>query len=227
MRCVGACQLGDPGVERSRGVLAALEGRPQARRLTCESRSAADLLAFHGLPGTEAEVFARLPRSDNPDLGFVGDPDGEPGQLPPAGYGVHAAPLAQVLRGFGLDAVAQQGRDLAWLRAETDQDRPVIVWITASCGDSVATPLVDARGRPFRAVRGEHVVLVLRVRETVLALDPATGHRVTLRAPRARRRLGAVRPCRHLRRGAAGRRGERVRTRVTRRRRLRRARRGW
>jgi len=179
LACAGACQGGDPTVQRCRGVLTALEGRPQARRLTCESRSAADLLAYHGLPGTEAEVFERLPKSDNPDLGFVGDPDGEPGKLPPAGYGVHAAPLAQVLRGFGLDARAQQGRDLAWLREETDQDRPVIVWITASCGESSATPLVDARGRPFRAVRGEHVVMVLRVRETVLALDPATGHRVT------------------------------------------------
>jgi uncharacterized protein YvpB len=156
-----------------------MEGRAQARRLTCESRSGADLLAFHRLPGTEADVFASLPRSDNPDLGFVGDPDGIPGQLPPAGYGVHAEPLAQGLRSLGLDAQAHRGRDLSWLRRETDQGRPVIVWITASCADGASTSLVDSAGRAFQAVRGEHVVLVVFVRGSVLALDPATGRRVT------------------------------------------------
>jgi acetylglutamate kinase len=63
----------DSPAGRTEAFAARLAGNPQSWRLSCESRSAADLLAAHGLPGTEAEVFARLPRSDNPDLGFVGD----------------------------------------------------------------------------------------------------------------------------------------------------------
>ena len=176
---LGPCCAQDPGAARAQRGLEALEGRPQARRLTCESRAAADLLAYHGRPASEAEVFAQIPRSDNPDVGFVGDPDEEPGGLPPHGYGVHAAPVAAALRALGMDAQAVSGRDLAWLREETDEGRPVLVWITGSCTPSSASALVDGGGRPFRAVRWEHVVLVLRVRAGVLVLDPATGHRVT------------------------------------------------
>lgn len=170
----------DSPAGRAEALAKRLAGRPQARRLSCEARSAADLLAAHGLPGTEAEVLARLPRSDNPDLGFVGDVDGPPGRLPPMGYGVHAEPIASVLRSFGLEATAVRDRDLAWLRAETDAGRPVIVWVTGSCSLSRPVDLVDAEGRPFRAVRGEHTVLVVGVRGTsVLVVDPADGRRTT------------------------------------------------
>src|SRR5512138_3098068 len=75
---------------RARSLASRLAGHPQARRLTCESRSGADLLAAHGIAASERDVLDRLPRSDNPDLGFVGDPDGVPGGLPPSAYGVHA-----------------------------------------------------------------------------------------------------------------------------------------
>src|SRR5262245_6585410 len=92
-----ACSSGgvrDSTWDRGRDLGLRLEGHRQARSLTCESRSAADLLAAHGRSVSEAEVFSRLVRSDNPDLGFVGDPDAPSGGLPPAGYGVHARPLA-------------------------------------------------------------------------------------------------------------------------------------
>src|SRR5262245_4573007 len=99
---VTACASGgDSPASRARTLVRRLEGHPQAKKLTCESRSAADLLAVYGLPGGEEDVFARLPRSENPDLGFVGDPNGEPGQLPPAPYGVHAEPVAAALRSMG------------------------------------------------------------------------------------------------------------------------------
>ncbi len=157
---------------------ARLEGRAQARRLTCESRSAADLLAFHGLSGTEGEVFDRLPRSDNPDRGFVGDPDGPPGRLPPEGYGVHAEPVAGVLRTFGLDARAERGRTYAWLEEETRAGRPSIAWVTASCDPSSRTSLTDSTGRAFVAVRGEHSMLVVAADGAgVTVLDPYEGRR--------------------------------------------------
>ena len=172
-----AC-LGCAGPSGADLVAQRLSGRPQAHALTCESRSAADLLSFHGVLASEAGVFARIPRSDNPDHGFVGSPDGPPGRLPPDGYGVHAEPVAAALRAFGLDATAALGRTYAWLIEETRAGRPVIVWITASCDPSTRTPMVDAKGRGFRVVRGEHTVLVVEADGAgVVVVDPAGGYR--------------------------------------------------
>lgn len=158
--------------------LARAEGRPQARSLSCEARSAADLLAIHGRRGTEEEVLGRLPRSDNPDLGFVGDVDGPSGRLPPEGYGVHEEPIARALVELGLPARAVRGVDLAWLGEETAAGRPVIAWVTGSCTRARPVELRDGAGRAFRAVRGEHTMLVLQVtRREVVVLDPADGRR--------------------------------------------------
>lgn len=162
----------------SERVASRLSGRTQSRSLTCESRSAADLLAFHGIVATEVDVFGRIPRSDNPDRGFVGDPDGPPGRLPPEGYGVHAAPIVAALRTFGLDAVESSGQSFEWLKMETRAGRPVIVWISASCDPSTRTPMVDGRGVAFTAVRGEHTVLVVSADGAgVTVVDPAGGYR--------------------------------------------------
>jgi len=169
----GGCAARSPGDRAAERLV----GHVQSRRLTCESRSAADLLAFHGLGGGEADVFARLPRSDNPDLGFVGDPDGPTGRLPPEGYGVHAEPLARALRALGLDATAGL-RDYDWLVEETRAGRPVIVWVTGSCEPSEVTPGLDAARRPYRAVRGEHTMLVVAADGAgVTVVDPAEGAR--------------------------------------------------
>lgn len=158
--------------------LARLEGRPQARSLSCEARSAADLLALHGRRGTEEDVLARLPASDNPDHGFVGDVDGPSGRLPPHGYGVHEAPIARALTELGLPARAVRGVDLAWLEQETAAGRAVIAWVTGSCARARPVELRDRAGRAFRAVPGEHTMLVLQVtRREVLVLDPADGRR--------------------------------------------------
>jgi uncharacterized protein YvpB len=151
-------------------------GRPQAQSLSCESRSACDLLGFHGLPGDESRFLAGLPRSDDPDLGFVGDPDGPGGGLPPASYGVHAAPVAQRLREHGLAAEATRGRDLPWLRAEIAAGRPVVVWATADLAARTPVTLSSRAGRRFLAVAGEHTFLVTGFGPgTVVLLDPASG----------------------------------------------------
>ncbi len=170
----------DSPAGRAETLATRLAGHPQTRRLSCESRSATDLLAAHGLPGYRGGGVRAAPAVGQPDLGFVGDVDGPAGRLPPQGYGVHAEPIAAVLRSFGLAATAERDRDLAWLRAETEAGRPVIVWVTGSCSLSRPVDLVDARGTSFRAVRGEHTVLVVGVRPTsVLVVDPADGWRRT------------------------------------------------
>lgn len=109
--------------------ISGLGGHAQSYSLSCESRSAVDWAAFWGLSIDEAEFQTNLPRSDNPDKGFVGQASDTWGNLPPRGYGVHAGPVAALLRHYGLQATAH--RDLSWddLRVEIAAGRPVIVWI--------------------------------------------------------------------------------------------------
>ena len=101
----------------------------QTYPLSCESRSASDLAAYWGVSAPEVEFFNNLPTSDNPEKGFVGSVFGTWGQTPPNAYGVHAAPVAKLLREYGLDAQAQRGMSLNELKREIANGRPVIVWI--------------------------------------------------------------------------------------------------
>ncbi|MEA3339557.1 MAG: C39 family peptidase, partial [Chloroflexota bacterium] len=107
-----------------------LTGHPQEHNLSCESRSATDLAAFWGATFTEDDFFRRLPKSDNPHRGFLGDVDLPAGSMPPVGYGVYAGPVAANLRSFGLDAQAQQEWNLTSLKTELAAGKPVILWAT-------------------------------------------------------------------------------------------------
>lgn len=106
-----------------------MSGENQQLRLDCESRSAVDWAKHFGFNIGELDFLSRLPGSDDPEVGFVGNPNGYWGQIPPNDYGVHAPPVAEVLRNYG--AVASSYRSLQWddLRAEIASGKPVIVWI--------------------------------------------------------------------------------------------------
>jgi len=107
-------------------------GHAQSFSLSCESRSAADWAAFWGVDISEGEFLDALPRSSNPNEGFVGNPNDDWGYTPPYSYGVHAAPVAKLLRQYGLDA--HTGTGLSWeeIRTEVAAGRPVIVWVIGS-----------------------------------------------------------------------------------------------
>lgn len=106
-----------------------ISGLNQALPLDCESRSAVDLAAYFGKWIGERAFFDRLPVSDNPDKGFVGNVYGAWGQIPPSPYGVHAEPIAALLRDYGLNASAR--RYISWddVRLEIAEGRPVQVWV--------------------------------------------------------------------------------------------------
>lgn len=153
-----------------------VSGKAQERSLSCESRSACDLLAHYGVGVAEDAFRLGLPVSDNPDEGFVGDVSGPGGQLPPAGYGVHAEPIAARLRAVGLPATAHRGRDLDWLRRQLAAGKPVIVWATSMLDAPPPVAMRDRRGRSFTAVRGEHTFLAVGYGPgNVLLVDSATG----------------------------------------------------
>jgi uncharacterized protein YvpB len=106
------------------------------------------------------DFLARLPKSDDPDRGFVGNYWDPRGQLPPASYGVHAAPVATLLREYGLTADARLGFTWDEIRAEVAAGRPVMAWVIANL--DIATPeMYTAQdGTTTIVARYEHTVLV-------------------------------------------------------------------
>jgi len=148
----------DPDVPESASV-AGVVGHRQIRPLSCEARSAVDLAAFWGVSVEEGEFFERLPRSDNPHLGFVGDVDDPPGTLPPGGYGVYAEPVAATLRLYRLNAQAHRWFGLERLRAELAAGRPVIIWATYRMLRPEKASWVSADGTATVVVQWEHTFI--------------------------------------------------------------------
>jgi uncharacterized protein YvpB len=144
----------------SQAIINNVTGRRQALPLDCESRSAVDWANFFGRGINEIAFFNNIPASDNPDSGFVGDVYGQWGQIPPHDYGVHAEPVAALLRQYGLQAHAQ--RPLSWdkLRSEIAAGRPVIVWIIGSITNGIPVYYTPDDGLSTVVARYEHTVIV-------------------------------------------------------------------
>jgi len=104
-------------------------GNPQNYSLDCEARSAVDWSTFFSFHISESDFLNRMPKSDDPEIGFVGNINGYLGQLPPKSYGIYAKPIAALLRAYGVNAQAFKG--FAWddLKKEILAGRPVITWV--------------------------------------------------------------------------------------------------
>jgi TolB protein len=145
----------------SQANITGISGRFQALPLDCESRSAVDWAAYFGVEIDELEFFYSLPQSDNPDKGFVGDVHGSWGQIPPKPYGVHAEPVAALLRAYGLDAQAVRDVSLDALRSEIAAGRPVIAWVTGQVAWGTPVPYTASDGSRTIVARYEHTVMVI------------------------------------------------------------------
>jgi uncharacterized protein YvpB len=141
-------------------IIGGVTGEHQSLPLDCESRSAVDWANYFGVVIDELDFFYLLPHSDNPDAGFVGSVYGAWGQTPPDPYGVHAEPVAEVLRDHGLDAYAH--RPLSWidLRAEIAANRPVMVWIIGSIINGNPEYYTPSDGLHTVVAPYEHTVVV-------------------------------------------------------------------
>lgn len=157
-----------PAQAQVRGV----QGYDQALPLDCEARVAVDWAAFFGVKIGEFAFFNQLPKSDNPDAGFVGNVNGTWGQIPPNPYGIHAEPVAALLREYGLPAYAH--RSLSWdaLRAEIAAGRPVYVWVIGA----VSSPEVPI----YYQSKDGHVSVVAHFEHTV-QVSAYTEKQVTIR----------------------------------------------
>lgn len=155
-----------------RGVI----GHAQRFSLSCESRSAVDWAAFWGVSIGETKFLNKLPRSDNPDLGFVGNPNDIWGSIPPYSYGVHAEPVAALLRNYGLQAEARKGLDWDDLRSEIAAGRPAIVWVVGQMWPGAPRRYIDSQGQATKVAPFEHsMILIGYSPSTVNVVDAYSG----------------------------------------------------
>jgi uncharacterized protein YvpB len=156
-----------------------IEGYRQSMPLSCESRSAVDWAAYFGTIIDEEAFFEGLPVHDNPEKGFVGDVYGSWGQIPPDPYGVHAEPVAQRLREYGLQAKAVKNMTLTELQNEIASGKPVIAWVVGHVARGTPVPYTSSDGEITTVAKFEHTVLVIGYTKTkITVLDGAKEYSV-------------------------------------------------
>lgn len=136
-------------------------GYPQSLPLSCESRSAVDWARYYGVEIGELDFQYALPVTDNPNTGFVGDPRQERGMIPPYSYGVHAAPVAELLRAYGVNAYSYTGYSWDDLRRQIANGQPVIVWVIGNVWTGYGGRSYTASdGETLTVAANEHTVIV-------------------------------------------------------------------
>lgn len=136
-------------------------GHRQYFPIGCEASAAMDWARYFGVEVNEFNFQYQLPQSDNPDVGFVGSVEGPWGQVPPYAYGVHAAPVAQVLREqYAMDAWGVKDFTLEQLKEELAADRPVIAWVIGNVVWGEPYEYTDEQGDTTTVAAFEHVVIV-------------------------------------------------------------------
>ncbi|MBN1535897.1 MAG: C39 family peptidase [Anaerolineales bacterium] len=155
-----------------------ITGRKQTLSLSCESRSAVDWAAYWGVKIGEKKFMNKLPRSDNPDMGFVGNPNDAWGNIPPASYGVHAKPVAALLQQYGLDAQARKHMGWEELKGEIAASRPVIVWVIGQMTPGKIEKIKTKDGKWVTVARYEHTMLVVGYdANNIYVIDAYTGNK--------------------------------------------------
>ncbi len=135
-------------------------GNHQYYALGCEASAAVDLAHYYDVNIYQFDFQFNLPVSDNPDLGFVGDVNGPWGQIPPYSYGVHEAPVADLLNEFGVNVQGGRGYTLEDIRGAILKSHPVIVWVIGSMVYSEPVPYEDKLGNTTIVAPYEHVVVL-------------------------------------------------------------------
>jgi len=135
-------------------------GSPQLYTLDCEAQAAVDWARFFGVPISELEFIDRLPHSDDPTQGFVGNINGAMGQLPPKDYGIHAGPVAELLREYGLNALAVSAWDIQAIKTEIAAGRPVIAWIVNLPFAVETSQYTASNGNTTTVARFEHTWII-------------------------------------------------------------------
>jgi len=141
--------------------ISGVESFRQSYPLSCESRTAVDWADFFGVLIYESDFQFGLPRSDNPDKGFVGEVHDPWGQIPPYSYGVHAQPVAALLKEeYGLPARAAKNMSIEDLKKEIASGQPLIAWVIGNMVGGVADKYTDQEDEKVLVAPYEHTVIV-------------------------------------------------------------------
>jgi uncharacterized protein YvpB len=137
-----------------------ISGHKQYFPLGCEAAAAKDWANYFHKDFNEFEFQYKLPLSDNPDLGFVGEVNAPWGQVPPYGYGVHAGPIAKLLNAYGISAKAYKNYSIDKILNKVAHDKPVITWVIGNVVGGVPYRYHDSKGNEVLVAAYEHVVIV-------------------------------------------------------------------
>jgi uncharacterized protein YvpB len=137
-----------------------ISGHRQYFTLGCEAATSKDWANYFGYDFNEFEFQYKLPLSDNPDKGFVGDVNAPWGQVPPYGYGVHAGPVADLLNAYGIPARGYRDYTLEQVKQKLAQDKPVIAWVIGNVVGGVPYEYTDSVGDKVIVAAYQHVVIL-------------------------------------------------------------------
>ena len=137
-----------------------IKGHHQIFSIDCEASAAVDWAAYYGKTINEFEFQSRLPKSDNPEYGFVGSINSPWGLIPPDGYGVYAGPIANLLESFEIPATSVKDTPFNLVKEQISQGNPVMAWIVGSMETSPTIFYADKLGRKVIVAPYEHVVIL-------------------------------------------------------------------
>jgi len=144
-------------------------GHRQYFSIGCEASAADDWAKYFNVEINEFNFQMQLPISDNPDVGFVGSVYGPWGQVPPYAYGVHAEPVAKLLReNHGLNAQATKGFTTEQIKQQIAADKPVIAWVIGNCVGGIPYEYADQEGNIVIVAAYEHVVIITGYNEETI-----------------------------------------------------------
>ena len=163
----------------------------QALRNNCETAALSMLLAAHGKQAGQLDLqrsLARngpldpapvgadgLPTWGDPDLGYVGRPEGG-GEA--GGYGVYEPPIEALAQRHGVRLTRLSRRDPGTVYAHVLSGRPVMAWVGLSDGPYRSWRTLE--GKKVTGNLGEHTVVLTGLRDGRLAVnDPLSGNRLT------------------------------------------------
>jgi uncharacterized protein YvpB len=94
----------------------------------CEATATAMMLRYAGAPLTKFDVVEKMPYSDEPSQGFVGDPYSSDG------FTIYPSALMSLVRTELSSAVDLSGATLAELKGYLQAGKPVCCWIADDLG---------------------------------------------------------------------------------------------
>ncbi len=152
-----------------------ISGHPMISLLDCEARAAVDWANYFGTPIDEREFLDNMPRSDNPEKGYVGNWWDPAGNIPPYSYGIHAGPIADMLQAYGVNAYAGKHMQFEDLLYEVAAGHPVIVWVVGPVQPAqIGVEYTASDGEKTIVAPYQHTVLLIGYDESsVTILDGA------------------------------------------------------